>query len=602
MMLLPAVAPGTALARAATASPASVTTPDGAGLGSAGVCGAAPPGHVRCLADVSTRGGRVESSALGAGPLPNSYSPADLSSAYGLASSGGGRGHVLAVVLAYDDPSAEADLAVYRAQFSLPPCTSVNGCFRKVDQQGGAAYPPPQANWATETSLDLDMASAACPLCSILLVEANSDVLRDVFQAVHEALALGATEVSLSFGVPEYPAERQDDALFNHPGVPIVAAGGDGGYGVNYPAASPYVTAVGGTSLRPSSDPRGWSESAWSGGGSGCSAYETKPAWQRDTGCSRRTVVDVSAVADPGTGVAVYDSYANGGWMRVGGTSAGAPIVAGGYALRGATRAAGASGLYVPGAADDVVSGSNGVCTPAYLCTAQPGYDGPTGMGSIHGTAPPAAAAGTQGFVSRVYRDLLGRPPDAGGLAYWSGLIDAGQPRYPVATSLTASTEYRGLQVQALYSRFLQRPTDGTTGSGGEGFWVGYIARGATFEQLAESLIGSDEYFHLRGHDDNLAYVRVLYNDILGRGPEPGGLAYWGGRLDAGAQRYLVSASILTSTEGYQNLVRGVFQHFLGHQPDPAGLAYWTGRMQSGLRDELLIASVIATDEYLGRH
>jgi hypothetical protein len=204
-----------------------------------------------------------------------------------------------------------------------------------------------------------------------------------------------------------------------------------------------------------------------------------------------------------------------------------------------------------------------------------------------------------QRYVTQVYHDLLGRSPEAAGLSYWSGLIDSGQPRYPIALSLTSSTEYVGDSVQAQYSKYLRRSVDGTTSTGGEGFWVSYIAHGATYEQLAESLIASDEYFNVRAARDNTLYVTTLYQDILGRAPDPAGLAYWVGILAAGGPRAPVSASILTGTEGYQDLVRSVYQTFLRHQPDSGGLAYWTSQLQSGLRDEDLIASIIGSDEYL---
>jgi hypothetical protein len=204
-----------------------------------------------------------------------------------------------------------------------------------------------------------------------------------------------------------------------------------------------------------------------------------------------------------------------------------------------------------------------------------------------------------QRYVTQVYQDLLGRSPEAAGLSYWSGLIDSGQPRYPIAVSLTSSTEYVGDSVQAQYSRYLHRSVDGTTSTGGEGFWVSYIAHGATYEQLAESLIASDEYFNVRAAHDNTLYVTTLYQDILGRAPDAAGLAYWVGILGAGAPRAPVSASILTGAEGYQDLVRSVYQTFLRHLPDSGGLAYWTVQLQSGLRDEDLIASIIGSDEYL---
>ena len=213
-------------------------------------------------------------------------------------------------------------------------------------------------------------------------------------------------------------------------------------------------------------------------------------------------------------------------------------------------------------------------------------------------TQSDTAPAVGQRLVTQVYQDLLNRGTDPAGLAYWSNLVDSGQPRYWIALSLTSSTEYRGDQVQALYEKYLHRATDGTTSSGGEGFWVNYVAHGATFEQLAESLIGSDEYFYNRAGGNFATYVTTLYGDILGRVPDPGGLLYWVGRLQSGAPRYLVSASILVSTEGYQNLVRSVFQTFLRHQPDPGGLNFWTGLLQSGTRDETVIASITASDEY----
>ena len=221
--------------------------------------------------------------------------------------------------------------------------------------------------------------------------------------------------------------------------------------------------------------------------------------------------------------------------------------------------------------------------------------------GDLTGAIPPpqSGSSTSQRFVTQVYQDLLGRPPDPPGLSYWSAQIDGGQPRYAIAVTLTSSTEYVGDAVQAQYRKYLGRSADGTTSTGGEGFWVSYISRGATYEQLAESLIASDEYFTVRAGGGNTLYVKTLYQDILGRAPDPAGLAYWVARLDAGQARSPVSASILVSTEGYQDLVRAVFQTFLRHQPDGAGLTFWTGELQSGLRDELLIASIIGSDEYL---
>jgi subtilase family serine protease len=365
------------------------------------VCGVAALRHARCNAEILTT-----SSAAGAAPLaakaPSGYGPADLQSAYGLAAAAAsaGAGQTVAIVDAMDDPNAEADLGVYRSQFGLAACTTANGCFRKVGQTGTTTYPKADSGWAQEISLDLDMVSAVCPKCHILLVEATSTSIVNLGTAVNRAVTMGATQVSNSYGGNEYSTETTDQqSYYNHPGVDITVSSGDDGYGVEFPAASQYVTAVGGTSLTASSAPRGWSETVWSGAGSGCSKYIAKPAWQKDTGCARRTVADVSAVADPNTGVAVYDSYQSSpSWLVFGGTSVASPLVAAVDALAGGRASATPYGSFAYanlGAFNDVLSGSNGSCSGSYLCTGTTGYDGPTGVGTPNGTgtAPPAPVA-----------------------------------------------------------------------------------------------------------------------------------------------------------------------------------------------------------------
>ena len=339
---------------------------------------------------------------------PTGLLPADLQSAYKVAGLHGS-GRTVAIVDAQDNPRAESDLAVYRSQLGLPPCTTANGCFKKVNQNGQTSpLPAPDYGWAEEISLDLDMVSAICPDCHILLVEADSPNIDPLGTAVDTAAATsGVVAISNSYGGAEDSTILAADAHFNHAGVAVTASSGDSGYGVSWPASSRYVTAVGGTTLKKASNTRGWTETAWSGAGSGCSAYEPKPSWQHDTGCARRTVADVSAVADPATGVAVYDTYNScgtssfcdllislglvqglDGWAAVGGTSASSPIVASVYALAGNTGSttygsypyAHTSSLF------DVTSGSNGSCGGTYLCTAWTGYDGPTGLGTPNGT------------------------------------------------------------------------------------------------------------------------------------------------------------------------------------------------------------------------
>jgi subtilase family serine protease len=352
------------------------------------VCPGAAPGEARCHSLV-----RVDNAGQ---PLPtvspSGLVPANLVAAYKLptwtSTSTDGKGQTIAIVDAYDDPRAESDLGVYRSQFGLPPCTTANGCFRKVDQNGGTHYPRGNTGWAEEISLDLDMASAICPNCHILLVEASSNSFANLAAAVDEAALLGANVISNSYGGGEFSSEVSYQSHFYHPGVAITVSSGDGGYGVEFPAASQYVTAVGGTSLTRDASTRGWSETVWSGAGSGCSAYIPKPTWQTDAGCARRTVADVSAVADPNTGVAVYDTYRVGGWLVFGGTSVSAPIIGGVYALAGSIGSTTYGSLsYAAGSSVfDVTSGSNGSCSSSYLCTAKTGYDGPTGNGTPNGT------------------------------------------------------------------------------------------------------------------------------------------------------------------------------------------------------------------------
>jgi subtilase family serine protease len=324
---------------------------------------------------------------VGPNATPAGYGPADIQSAYKLSSTAGA-GRTVAIVDAYDDPTAAADLNTYRAQYGLPACTSSNGCFRKVSQTGTTTYPAKNAGWATEISLDLDMVSAACPSCKILLVEAKTASFANLGTAVNYAASQSVSAISNSYG----GSDSGPSTAYNHPNIAITASTGDNGYGIESPASYDSVVAVGGTSLTKASNTRGWSESAWSGAGSGCSTLNAKPSWQTSaTQCSGKATADVSAVADPNTGVAVYDStpyQGYSGWQVYGGTSASSPIIASVYTESGNVSGYPASYTWAhTSGLNDVTSGSNGSCSPAVWCHAGTGWDGPTGLGTPNGTS-----------------------------------------------------------------------------------------------------------------------------------------------------------------------------------------------------------------------
>jgi subtilase family serine protease len=379
---------GVAWAGATLASPEPVER--SAGVYHVAICARfIAPGKARCHAHLVTdRNGVPLARAVAPKQPPFGFAPAALQSAYNVTSQGAASTTV-AIVDAYGYSRAEADLKVYRAQYGLPACTTANGCFRKLNEQGLARrYPVENIGWAQETALDLDMVSAMCPNCKIILVEANSATYADLGAAVNMAVAHGALVVSNSYGGGETGSVVYEGD-YNHPGVGITASTGDSGYGAQFPATSPHVTAVGGTTLSlDAATPRGWSETAWPGGGSGCSTFYAKPAWQSDPSCPTRMEADVSAVADPATAVAVYGPLTDSrsAWLAFGGTSVAAPLVAGIYGVNGGPATYGANPYSAPaGSLNDVTTGANGTCAVAYFCDAEVGYDGPTGLGTPNG-------------------------------------------------------------------------------------------------------------------------------------------------------------------------------------------------------------------------
>jgi len=350
-------------------------------------------------------------------PAPGT--PAWLQQAYDLSylSQTGGVGATVAIVDAYDDPTAESDLATYRSNYGLPACSTANGCFTKVNGMGNSTpLPTPNGQWEGEIGLDLDAVSALCPNCHILLVEVSAPGWNTLSQGVQTAAAWpGVKVVSNSYGAD---LTTPISYSWTHAGVPTVYGTGDWGsptasQGVFYPAALPGATAAGGTNLISSwsqtgnyNNPtqltptaRGFQESAWAyngstGGGSGCNTQTgiVKPSYQTDTGCAGRSYADVSADADPTTGINVYSSI-DGGWVIYGGTSLATPLVSAYMAATGANNASDSPSWAYGDASSHLLydptggSTASGACaSAAYICTAGAGYDGPTGAGSISGT------------------------------------------------------------------------------------------------------------------------------------------------------------------------------------------------------------------------
>ncbi len=372
-----------------------------------GTAAASQPGHGRhaqrvcttatsaktatCHAEVmvSDATGAVPPSAV---PAASALTPAQVRNAYRLT---GDSTATVAVVDAYGYPNLERDLTTYRSYFGLPACTRASGCLRIIDQWGGSKLPRFNGGWAGETALDVDAVSATCPGCKILVVQARSATFTDLGAAVNTAAAQpGVRAISNSYGAGDLP-DSTYGSYYNHPGIAVTASTGDNGYtGGSFPASSAYVTAVGGTSLQPGgSSSRGWTETAWSGAGSGCSTVNAAlPAASTfSTGCSRRAIADVAAAADPSQGgLAVYypTSRTSSTWATVGGTSESSPIIAAVYALSGNTAGYANAIPYGHAAAlFDITGGSNGSCPTTQWCNAGTGWDGPTGLGTPNGTS-----------------------------------------------------------------------------------------------------------------------------------------------------------------------------------------------------------------------
>ncbi|WP_369045941.1 S53 family peptidase [Sinomonas sp. P10A9] len=395
--ILTAAAAGLLLAGVATTPAWAAPGPNPQSDHSIQVCATPRAGDAACHARqaVDANGHPIANATT---PPSSGLTPSQLRDAYKLTSAASG-GKTVAIVDAYGYPNLEADLGVYRAQFGLPACTTANGCLKVMNQNGGTSLPRFNTGWAQEQSLDVDAVSAACPDCKIVVLQANSASFADLGTAVQTAAKLpGVAAISNSYGGSD-AADSTYGNYYNFPGIAVTASAGDNGYkGASYPASSSYVVAVGGTSLNSApGTSRGWSESVWSGTGSGCSSLNAalSAASSSNTGCAGRAMNDVSAASDPSNGgLAVYypTSKTSSTWGQFGGTSEASPIIASVYAQSGNTGSA-ATGTYansIPYAHTsslfDVASGNNGTCPTTQWCTAGAGWDGPTGVGTPNGT------------------------------------------------------------------------------------------------------------------------------------------------------------------------------------------------------------------------
>jgi hypothetical protein len=429
-LALTVLAPTTALAQPspvtqqATRLPFGVGGPSVVGHGVRAVCA---PGSTGSYAAVGCHALALTSNMVSTSPLssasPVGFGPADLAKAYSLPPADQGSHGTIGIVEVGYYPQLESDLAAYRAEFKLPPCTSKGGCLRIVGKTGGVVpgKPPTKAlrdvalNYSVEAAVDVDAASAGCPACKIVVVYVGltgkprtfDEFGADLSMATNTAIRLGSSAVSLSYSVPTslFLMSGWRAAAFSHPGVPITIASGDFGFTPFYsqwPQVLPTVIDVGGTSLYPAANTRGFTEVAWKGAGTGCSpmhAVGQQPSAVTAQCEGHRAIADISAVADPSTGYAVYDSAVvptqnATPWLTIGETSASSPLIASLYARAGHTASVnGPSGIYfAPASAfHDITAGST-AWPPAYcsnrpVCVAGKGWDGPTGRGTPKGLA-----------------------------------------------------------------------------------------------------------------------------------------------------------------------------------------------------------------------
>ncbi|HVX09809.1 MAG TPA: DUF4214 domain-containing protein [Pirellulales bacterium] len=539
-------------------------------------------------------------------------SPQEVQHAYGFDQiqfsglTGDGSGQTIAIVDPYDDPNIADDLAVFDAQFGLAAPPS----FSKVFAAG--SEPRSDAGWSEEIALDVEWAHAIAPGANIVLVEARTDNLDDLLAAVNVAKNLsGVSVVSMSWGGSEFSAETSDDALFTtplgHPSVTFVAAAGDQGAGTIWPSVSPNVLTVGGTTLDLTDGNYG-GETAWTDGGGGASRFENEPLYQQGVqSTGARTSPDVAYDGDPNTGFAVYDSEPvtgsrQGGWIEVGGTSAGTPqwaaliaIANEGLSLAGEAPLSDAPAvLYQLPSADfhDIVNGSDGN-------QATTGYDLATGLGSpvanllvasLVGNSAAGSTNGTSGGSSPGTTSTGNSGTTNGG-----GGTGIGVPAAlgSVASALTHDSEYAASFVTHAYQTLLDRDPD----SAGLAWWTGQMQAGATDAQVEAALLGSAEYVQLHGGTDT-GWIDAIYSDLLDRPADLAGAAYWLGQLETGVGFYQIALSIADTAEHEAVVVANDYFTYLGRTASPSEIAYWVAQSQQGTTDEEIITAFISSAEY----
>lgn len=590
-----------------------------------------PPGVVDVPVSGNDNNSAFPLSIVGTqGEGPIGYTPAEVRHAYGFdqvyfgALAGDGRNQTIAIIDAFNNPTIFNDLHAFDVTFGLPDPPS----FRKFWQTDGGLPPPNDEGWALEIALDVEWAHAMAPAANIMLVEAFDNSDTNLFGVAQwAAQQSGVSAVSMSFGGPEFSGQSAFNSTFNtpagHPGVTFIAASGDRAsgswYPLNdpkpiYPASAANVVGLGGTSLYIDLAGNYSSETAWRG--SGISTVEAKPGYQSglSIGGSHRVSPDVAFVADPNTGVAVYDSFASldDPWVQVGGTSASAPIFAGLMAVVNEGRQL--SGLSSLDGATQTLPAIYSMTTlmrdithggpPVY--PAVPGYDASTGWGTPYAPlfvtglvayGSPQHAA-NMSFVAAAYLDILGRPVDAASQLNFALQLDSGVPRSTVVSAIDHSPEYfANIIITPAYQQYFGRAPD----AAGLNFWLNQMLLGLTDQQLQANLIASNEFFVHSG-GTNAQWVDAMYTDLLGRPPDAEGEGFWVTQLALGASRYSVAFGIANSLEREVQTIAGYYVHYLGRPADQTGLGYWLTQFALGATNESVITGLVSSNEYYAKN